>query len=83
MNPKADKYSPMTRDERFIESWSFIWFRAWDKIFFKNLKKFIKKTESSVVVELSIFQEQQSKALCAQKFKYKKGYYSITILFFK
>ena len=83
MNPKADKYSSMTRDERFIESWSFIWFRAWDKIFFKNLKKFIKKTESSVVVELSIFQKQQSKALCAQKFKYKKGYYSITILFFK
>lgn len=83
MNPKADKYSPMTRDERFIESWSFIWFRAWDKNVFKNLKKFIKKTESSVVVELSIFQKQQSKALCAQKFKYKKGYYSITILFFK
>lgn len=83
MNPKADKYSSMTRDERFIESWSFIWFRAWDKNFFKNLKKIIKKTESSVVVELSIFQEQQSKALCTQKFKYKKGYYSITILFFK
>ena len=73
----------MTRDERFVESWSFIWFRAWYKKFFKNLKKFIKKTESSVVVELSIFQKQQSKALCAQKIKYKKGYYSITILFFK
>ena len=47
MNPKADKYSSMTRDERFIESWSFIWFRAWDKKFFKIFKKFIKKTESS------------------------------------
>lgn len=83
MNPKAEKYSSMTRDERFVESWSFIWFGAWDKKFFKNLKKFIKKTEFSVVVELRIFQKQQSKALCAQKFKYKKGYYSITILFFK